>query len=68
MNKSHKMKGDEMVEELFFKIYEVRIVMKHSNLEHTGVNDLHEYMKATKRKTSSPEDKLNWVFDVFNVD
>ena len=41
-----------MVEETFFKIYEVRIVMKHSNLEHTGVNDLHEYLKAFRAKTS----------------
>ena len=62
------MKGDDMVQELFFKIYEVRIVMKHSNLDHTGVNDLHEYLKAAKGKTSSPQDKLDWVFDVFDVE
>ena len=57
-----------MVEEMFFKIYKLRKVMKHSNLDHTGVNDLHLYFKAFQEKTSSPQDKLNWVFDVFNVD
>ena len=57
-----------MVEELFFKIYEVRIVKKHSNLEHTVVNDIHDYLKDFQEKPSSPQDKLNWLFDVFDVD
>ena len=57
-----------MIEELFFKIYKLRIVLKHSNFEHTGLNDLYDYLHATQDKTTSPEDKLNWVFDVFDKD
>ena len=57
-----------MVEDVFFKIYSLRLHLKHDNWDHTGVHDIHQYLKATNEKTTSPEKKLNWVLNVFNVD
>ena len=56
-----------MVEETFFKIYKQQIFLKHSNPEHSGLMDIYGYMQATQeQKTYSPEDKLNWIFAIFD--
>ena len=59
-----------MAEEVFFKIYQLRKILKHSNLDlMDGFMDLYEYLQATKEDaTYSPEDKLKWIFDVFDKD